>query len=277
MKYSLSLGIIAALSFTCASCIDTSSPQNQDYIVRTNEEIKEVIAQNKESEEGIPTRGIGKGVIEQNFSSSVYGKVPQYIVKSNVSEGVWVKKGDLLFQLESEELEDQIEKLDVTLAERELALREILIGQGYSWEKKNSIPQKKFEFAKIKSGYNSVLKDRELARKKLEKTKVYAPTSGFVENLKAYKGDLVNPSTPLCQVVNVEELKVVFYVLEAELKNLKLGKTVHISPLADESKQYDATIFRVVSRVTPDGMIKVKARLANKEGLLPGMNVFVTF
>lgn len=274
MKHRLSISIFTLLSLTWIACNDVPDRQNQEYIERSNEEVKEVIALNRKSESQ-PVRGIGKGVIEPNYSVSVYGKLPHYIEESNAKEGLTVNKGDLLFQLESQEIRNTISKLDVLLAERELALRDILIGQGYSWEDTLHIPHKKMEYAKIKSGYNSAMKEKELALQNLEKTKVYAPCSGFIEELKVYKYDMMNPGSPSCKIVNTDRLKVTFYVLETELKNMKVGRTVYITPVVDDLQRYEAQISRVIPRVTSDGMIKVKAILTEKVDLLPGMNVFV--
>ena len=273
MKHIASISIISLFSLSFLACSD-SNQQNQDFIKYSNAEVKKVIELGKTETVGLE-KGIGKGVIEPNFTTSVYGKLPQYIEESNAKEGLVVRKGDLLFKLESRDVENKISKLDVVLAERELVLRDILIGQGYSWEDTASVPRKKMEFAKIKSGYYSTLKEKELALQDLEKMKIYAPCSGFIEDLKVYKYDMVNPQAPCCKIVNTDRLKVVFHVLETDLKQMKVGKTIYVSPIIDPDLRYEAEISRIIPKVNADGMVKVKAILKEKENLLPGMNVFV--
>lgn len=219
--------------------------------------------------------GTGKGTIEANRTVPVYSRLALLVKESKVKEGNFVKKGDLLFVLDAEEKEDQLRRLKALLQEKELFLREILIGQGYSWEDKASIPAHKMELARIKSGYNSTLIEYEIAVKELEKTHVVAPTSGFISELKTYPHNYANTAEPCCYIVNTDRLNVVFYVLENEIESIKVDRQVTVRPSAYADRVYKAKITRVMPVVDANGMIKVKAELEETKDLLPGMNVIV--
>ena len=197
------------------------------------------------------------------------------VKRSNAREGKRVRKGDLLFQLDTEECEDQIRQLEVSLREKELAWRDILIGQGYAWEDTASVPRQKLEFARVKSGYASTRVQYEIAVRQLRKTRIEAPSSGFIYDLKLYPNDYAKTTEPCCVIVNTERLNVVFYILEQDLNELSVGERIAVTPAVDKDRAYEATITRILPIVDENGMIKVKARITDPEGLWPGMSVMI--
>ncbi|HIX86161.1 MAG TPA: efflux RND transporter periplasmic adaptor subunit [Candidatus Parabacteroides intestinigallinarum] len=222
-----------------------------------------------------PSERYGEGVVEANRMVSVYSQLASLVIRSNAREGEWVRKGDLLFQLDTEEYEDQIRQLEVSLREKELAWRDILIGQGYAWEDTASVPRQKLEFARVKSGYASTLVQYEIAVRKLRKTRVEAPSSGFIYDLRLYPNDYAKTTEPCCTIVDTEWLDVVFYILERDLKELSVGERIAVTPAVDKACAYEATITYILPIVDENGMIKVKARLTDPEGLWPGMSVMI--
>ena len=222
-----------------------------------------------------PSERYGEGVVEANRMVSVYSQLASLVIRSNAREGEWVRKGDLLFRLDTEEYEDQIRQLEVSLREKELAWRDILIGQGYAWEDTASVPRQKLEFARVKSGYASTLVQYEIAVRKLRKTRVEAPSSGFIYDLKLYPNDYAKTTEPCCTIVDTEWLDVVFYILERDLKELSVGERIAVTPAVDRGRAYEATITHILPIVDENGMIKVKARLTDPEGLWPGMSVMI--
>ena len=170
---------------------------------------------------------------------------------------------------------DQIRQLEVSLREKELAWCDILIGQGYAWEDTASVPRQKLEFARVKSGYASTLVQYEIAVRKLRKTRVEAPSSGFIYDLKLYPNDYAKTTEPCCVIVDTEWLDVVFYILERDLKELSVGERIAVTPAVDRGRAYEATITHILPIVDENGMIKVKARLTDPEGLWPGMSVMI--
>ena len=222
-----------------------------------------------------PSERYGEGVVEANRMVSVYSQLASLVIRSNAREGEWVRKGDLLFQLDTEEYEDQIRQLEVSLREKELAWRDILIGQGYAWEDTASVPRQKLEFARVKSGYASTLVQYEIAVRKLRKTRVEAPSSGFIYDLRLYPNDYAKTTEPCCVIVDTEWLDVVFYILERDLKELSVGERIAVTPAVDRGRAYEATITHILPIVDENGMIKVKARLTDPEGLWPGMSVMI--
>ena len=117
----------------------------------------------------------------------------------------------------------------------------------------------------------------EIAVRQLQKTRIEAPASGFISELKLFPNDYAKTTEPCCIIVNTDRLKVVFYILEQDRKVLKKGDSVLVTPLTDigKGKSYKAIITNILPYVDEQGMIKVKAFLEDPEDLLPGINVVV--
>lgn len=270
----VTLGIFMVMSFCLMACHPTPKEEYPDLSMLPTENAEPVLPrENPISVE--PFAGIGKGMVEANRIVPVYARLSLLVKESRIREGMPVREGDLLYSLDPEENQRKIRQLKAALQEKELALRDILIGQGFAWEDTSSVPRKKMEFARIKSGYNSTLVEYEIALQEMEKTRIVAPTSGFIYKLSVYPNDYAKTSEPCCYIVNTDVLNVVFYVLESEIGKLEEGKAVSVTPLAYEDKAYKAKITRILPIVDEHGMIRVKARLESPKGLLPGMNVFV--
>ncbi len=269
-----SLGIAVMMGFCLMAC---QPAPKEDYtaLPMTSPEPAETVPARVESSPVKAFAGIGKGLVEANRMVPVYGLLPLLVTESKVKEGMPVREGDLLFTLDPEENQNKLRQLKAALQEKELALRDILIGQGFSWEDTLSVPRQKMEFARIKSGYNSTLVEYEIALQEMRKTRIFAPVSGFIYKLSLYPNDYVKTSEPCCYIVNTDVLNVVFYVLESEIGKIGKDRQISVTPQAYADKVYKAKITRILPIVDEHGMIRVKARLESTEGLLPGMNVFV--
>lgn len=268
------LFLLTACQINEDSISDKSSSFSEDSLSRVE---RPVASHPKKSRETQSTERLGEGVIEANRKVSVYSPLAMLVKQSNAREGKLVKKGDLLFQLDTEEYENRIRQLKASLQEKELAFWEILIGQGYAWKDTANIPPQKMELARIKSGYASTWVEYEIAVRQLQKTRIEAPASGFISELKLFPNDYAKTTEPCCIIVNTDRLKVVFYILEQDRKVLKKGDSVLVTPLTDigKGKSYKAIITNILPYVDEQGMIKVKAFLEDPEDLLPGINVVV--
>ena len=54
-----------------------------------------------------------------------------------------------------------------------------------------------------------------------------------------------------------------------------MGERIAVTPAVDKACAYEATITYILPIVDENGMIKVKARLTDPEGLWPGMSVMI--
>jgi RND family efflux transporter MFP subunit len=116
----------------------------------------------------------------------------------------------------------------------------------------------------------STLQSREL---ELEKTRIGAPFNGVVSQRYVRLGQYVNIGDKLFQVTGTSPMEVRFTLPERDIRVLRRGDLVTVSPSSDFAETTTAAVTRLSPVVDPgSGTIEVTARLThNIPGLVPGM------
>lgn len=187
-----------------------------------------------------------------------------------VHNGSRVAKGQLIAKTDMAEATLNVEKSQKELEKSRIQLADKLIGLGYDGIS-DKVPADVMHRAKVSSGYFLAQYQLLAAKRALGKCNLVAPFSGRIADMDNRRNQRIDK---LCTLINDSQLDVEFYVLEAELQNLKLGQRVVVSPFVDTGKQYVGKIIHVNPMVNDKGMIKITARIDNMQGkLIDGMNV----
>lgn len=211
-----------------------------------------------------------KGLADLRFSS---GEVVAHIYVKN---GDRVRKGQKLAELDKFRLTNKLAQAKDALEKARLELQDVLIGQGYPADKRNSVPAETMQLAKVKSGYDQSTAQYELAKYEEEHATLTAPFDGIVANLFAKPHNIASTSEVFCTIVDTQGMEADFTVLESELPLIKKEDRVAIMPYADASSVYEGNISEINPLVDEKGMVKVKARVNGKGKLFSGMNVRVS-
>ncbi|MGY5846078.1 efflux RND transporter periplasmic adaptor subunit [Salegentibacter sp. HM20] len=219
--------------------------------------------------------------IEGTVNAAVRAKVSGYITQVLVDEGEEVKRGQMLFRLETESLTQDAEaaRAAVNAAQVEVDKLQPLV-------EKNIISPVQLETAKAqlaqaKSNYNSITANIAYAN-------IKSPVDGIVGAINFRSGNLVSPGDPdpLTTVSQSEEVYAFFSMNEAEyydfmdriegnsrkekLENLPLVKLVLAG---DREYIHQGRIETVNPQVnTQTGTISFRATFPNPEGLLANGN-----
>lgn len=189
-----------------------------------------------------------------------------------VHNGSRVQKGQLIARTDGSEAQINIEKALKELEKAKVDLADKLIGLGYDGITSN-VPADVMHRAKIACGFYLAQYQLQSARHASAKCILVAPFGGRIADLDNKRNQRIEK---LCTLINDSQLDVEFSVLEAEIKNLKIGQTVLVSPFVDEGSQYKGKIININPTVNEKGLIKMTARITNTTGkLLDGMNVKV--
>jgi RND family efflux transporter MFP subunit len=198
------------------------------------------------------------------------------IVSVNVNNGDHVDKGEVLATIEDSQQKYSYEKALRNKEKCYLALEEALLNQGYSIRDSALVPPNAMKMALIRSGYQDAVNDADLARQNLDETKVIAPFSGIVADLDAKAFNETSSYKHCCTLINNREFEVSFPMLEVEMAQIEKGMNVEIVPFAFETDTLSGTLSGINPKVEENGMVEVKAQVANKNGILAeGMNVKV--
>lgn len=205
-----------------------------------------------------------------------------YFRTSEVLAHVWVKNGDIVHkgqkiaELDLFKLNNTLAQSKNSLAQANLEMQDVLIGQGYAPENLNSVPADVLELAKVKSGYEQSKAQYESARYEVEQATLTAPFDGVIANLFEKQYNMPKTSEPFCRVINTGSMEVDFTVLESELPLIKVGDKVEITPYASTVGVRQGNISEINPLVDENGMVRVKARVNGSNKLFDGMNVRVS-
>lgn len=138
-------------------------------------------------------------------------------------EGQKVKKGKLLAMIDDAGLKNQLEQLEIqaelskTIFDRTQRLWDQYIGS-------------EIQLLQAKTNYNSQLKSIAQLKKQLNRTKIYAPFSGTIDEIIANTGANMMPGqTPVMRIVNLSDMYAEADVPERYLSQIKRGTTAFVN------------------------------------------------
>lgn len=210
-----------------------------------------------------------------NYADLRFRTSTEPVAKVYVKNGEKVRKGQKIAELELFTLQNKVAQAENTLNQSELEMKDVLIGQGYSPDRLDGVPEEILKLAKVKSGYEQNLAIYELAEFELKQAVLTAPFDGIVANLFGKQYNLPDNSEPFCRILSSESMEVSFKILESELPLLHCGDRVEILPFSS-AKPSSGSITEINPLVDENGMVGVKASIASGSGLFDGMNVRVS-
>lgn len=188
----------------------------------------------------------------------------------HVKEGMSVSKGAFIASLDKRERLRELEKAEKELERAKVELLDKLISLGYD-ATMQGVPEDVMKRTEVTSGYFSAQYQLQSARKALEECNLYAPFSGRIANLEARP---YQTNSKICTLIDDSQFEVEFKILEAELPNVRKGQKVKVSPFVSDSLTFEGVVSEINPLVDEKGLIKVMARLDNKDNsLIDGMNV----
>ena len=168
---------------------------------------------------------------EVELKNEVAGRV----VKINLPEGKFVKKGTLLVKLFDDDLQAVLKK-----QQAQLALQEDIYKRQSELFKVNGISQNDYEQTVLQ--LNSLKADIEVQKTLIRKTEVLAPFDGVIGLRNISVGAIVTPSTLLATIRTQNKLKLDFFIPEKYGSEIKTGMKVNFT-LSDGKKQHEAIVM----------------------------------
>ena len=196
-----------------------------------------------------------------------------------VREGDLVEKGQLLFTLDAD-----LQLADLAMQEATVKNTQLAYDRAIALLKTSAGTQKTVEDAE--AALRTAQARLNSAKTRLARRKVYSPVSGSIQQIYFRGGELVNAGKPIVAVLPPGNLKLRFFVNEANLPKLKLGDpvtvlcdgcnkdlTARITFIARSSEFTPPVIYSMVERSMLVFMIE--ARTPQTEGLRVGQPVSV--
>lgn len=219
---------------------------------------------------------VSNGKIVAKEHADLYFRTQEVVAKVYVKNGTFVRKGQKLAELDLFKLNNTLAQSKNSLAQANLEMQDVLIGQGYAPDNLGAVPADVLELAKVKSGYEQAKAQYESAQYDVEQATLTAPFDGVVANLfdKAY--NMPKSGEPFCRVIRTSGMEVDFTVLESELPLIKVGDQVEVTPYASAAGKRTGSISEINPLVDENGMVRVKAQVNGGDKLFDGMNVRIS-
>lgn len=204
---------------------------------------------------------------EPNASARLAPAVAGIIAEVKGVEGQKVKKGDVLFRLDSRAVDAAAAKADLAIgfAEKNAARQKKLIAAEGTSEKQ--VLESEQALAQAKT---------ELATAKVQQSLLSgeAPLNGTLMRFSARMGEPADASTPLAEIVDLDRLIVAVRVPRAEVAGIKVGQKASLQSSRD-SKPVDAAVTFISEQVeAATDTVLVRLSLPKARGLR--LSEFVT-
>jgi RND family efflux transporter MFP subunit len=202
-----------------------------------------------------------QGAIESENNIMVSPETPGMFTNVLVEEGQFVKRGQLLAQMDDQIFRKSLDELKV-----QLNLATIL------YEKQDRLWKQdigsEVQLLQAKSQKESLEKRIATTEEQMSKTKVYAPISGVVEKSMAKRGQSGMPGVPAFLIVNLSELSFNADISEAYIPIIKRGDKVTINfPMVNY--KLDSKISSISQTVDPQNRtVTVKVNLPGTHEML---------
>lgn len=173
-----------------------------------------------------------------------------YVKNMAVSEGDIVKKGQLLYEIDSKEIEAAERQVDLAISQARLALQmnknqynNVLtnLARHQRLYKKKMVSKYELETLELASRnlkdmvkiseeqVNQALAKKDEVLNQYNYLKISAPNDGVIVAKRINEGEMAIPGMPAVILTDLSRLKIVAEIAESQLKEISLGKEVSIS------------------------------------------------
>ena len=184
----------------------------------------------------------------------ISAKVPGYIKEVHAADGMHVKKGDILVQIDDRDYasllsatKSEVISLEARKKDAEknyFRLKELFSKSVVSAQQYDSATA---AYNDVKARYDSAQSRVTQAELNFEYTQLKAPSDGVIARSSAEVGQLANPGTPLIGFVSSNERWITANFKETEIGDIKIGQAVDIKVDALSGRTYKGEVESISS------------------------------
>ncbi len=226
-------------------------------------------------------------------NADITPKVQGYVIKRDYSEGFFVRKGQLLYEIDPRPFEASLDqaKAQVAVAVAQRTEAENNVTRDRPLAAQNAIPQKQLDtdistLAATTAQVSAAKASMVQAELNLSWTKVLSPIDGLAGISNSNVGDLVGTTTKMTTVSEVNPIRAYFNISESDylgraqmIARLVRGDRAQSRPTQIEFVQTNGVMFPAKGKIvlvnrevtSQTGTIQLAAEFPNKDGILrPG-------
>ncbi len=227
-------------------------------------------------EDSMNVLGTIKGATELKLSF----EIPGVISSINYKEGERYEEGALLVSLRQDDILLRLKRAQAAfnkaesqakVAEHEVAENEKLLKMGAI--PPSTVEKKKLEMDAAKYEAEAQRLEMKANESMLEKSNLYAPSSGMLGDLNIEEGEAITQSTLIGTHINIEYVFAEFGIVERDVQKITLGQKAKVFVDAYPDKTFEGVVENIAPQITGTSRTSTaKVRVENPERLLmPGM------
>jgi RND family efflux transporter MFP subunit len=221
----------------------------------------------------------------------IYARTSGYLKRWYFDMGAHVRQGDLLAEIDTPEVDDQLRQAhaDLVTAQANVRLAEITAARTENLLKTQSVStQERDNAAATYAADKGIVASREADVARLEELqsyeKVFAPFDGLITARNTDVGHLINagaglPAAELFHMAAMNTLRIYVSVPEINAPSIRLNTPVAVTLDAFQGQTFHGTVVRTDSAIDPvTRTLQVEVDVDNRDGrLLPGAYAQVHF
>ena len=220
--------------------------------------------------------------------ASIYARTTGYLKRWRFDIGARVKEGDLLAEIDTPEVNQQLRqaRADLSTVEANLKLAQITAARYEDLLRSDSVSKQEADNATGDlAAKRALVRSSEANVKRLEDLqsfqKIYAPFSGVVTARNTDVGALIDAGarTELFHLAQPEQLRVYVNLPEAFIPSAQPGLTAELTVAQYPDRRFPGTLVRTAGAIDPTSRtLLVELRVDNPTGvLLPGAYAQIRF
>jgi len=212
------------------------------------------------------------GVVNASKDVDIISEAQGLVRDVKVKVGDYVNAGTVLFQIDDVIMQSNLASAEINFlkAKRDFERSETLYQE-------NSISSAQLDLARLQM--KAAESQLTLARKQLGDTKIKAPISGTINKKMVALGTMVNPGTPVANIVDISTLKVLLNVSEKEAFRIRVNQQAEITTDVYPGETFYGRVDNIASKADEAHTYPLEVKLPNnsRNPLKAGMFARVNF
>jgi membrane fusion protein, multidrug efflux system len=206
------------------------------------------------------------GTLRSDENANISAEIDGRVVGVHFTEGQPVEQGALLFTLD-----DAVYRAELATAEANLQLSQRNSERAVELLQRNAGTVRARDEAEAQLAIDHAEVD--LARARLDKTRIAAPFAGVVGLREVSVGGYVTPGQDLVNLEDIDPIKVDFPVPERALSAVGVGQAIEVTVDAWPDRTFEGEVYAINPQINAQGRsIAIRATIDNHERLLrPGL------
>ena len=233
------------------------------------------------------------GSVVSDNQKMITSRYMGFIKNMKVSEGDIVKKGDLLYEIDSKEIESAERQVELGISQARLALQmnenqlnNVLINLARHKRLYKKGMVSKFELENLELAAKNLRDMVKIAKEQVAQAeakkaevlnqykylKIVAPNDGVIVAKRAKEGEIQIPGMPALVLTDLSDLKIMTEISESNLRYARIGKKVEVE-IPSVGLKTEGTISSIIPSSNPmTHKFKIKIKFDKKgKSVFPGM------